>query len=254
MNFKKMLAIGLLVAMGAVAAQARTFEEVRKEGKIVMATEGQYPPYNFFKGSVLTGFEIELAEAVAKKWGVTIDWKALGFDALLAGLRHDRWDLVIAGHAITPERSRSVTFTEPHFCGGGMVVARDAAINDLKDLPGKSVAVQTGTTFLDEAKKVPGLKEIKNFPQDTDARSALMSGRADAWITDPAVARAAMVANPSAGLRMVGLLFVERNAAVVAKGNTSLANAFSQTVRELQADGTYATLSKKYFGDDIRCK
>lgn len=254
MGFTRIVALGLLALASAVCANARSFDDIRKDGRIVVATEGQYPPYNFFQGAKLAGFEIELAEAVARKWGVSVEWKALGFDALLAGLRHDRWDLVIAGHAITPERARAVTFAEPHFCGGGIIVARDPAIREGKDLAGKTVSVQTGTTFLDEAKKVPGIKEVKNFPQDTDARSALVSGRTDAWVTDPAVARAAVAANSSAGLHIGGLLFVERNGAAVAKGNTSLAAAFNQAIGELQSDGTYAAISKKYFGEDIRCK
>lgn len=201
------------VALAAALASARTFDEVRKSGKLIAATEGQYPPYNFFKGTKLTGFEVELAEAMAKKWGVTIEWKAISFDALLAGLKQDRWDLVIAGHA-----------------------------------------VQTGTTFLDEAKKVEGVKEVKNFPQDTDARSALMAGRTDAWVTDPSVARAAVQAQPGAGLHIGEMLFIERNAAAVAKGNNSMAEAFNRALSDLQADGTYAALSQKYFGADIRCK
>lgn len=253
MKLMRTLAAALL-ALAAVSSNARTFDDIRKDGKIVVATEGQYPPYNFFQGARLTGFEIELAEAVARKWGVGIEWKALSFDALLAGLRHDRWDLVIAGHAITPERAKAVTFTEPHFCGGGIIVARDASIREGKDLAGKTVSVQTGTTFLEEAKKVPGVKEIKNFPQDTDARGALLSGRTDVWVTDPAVARAAVKASPSAGMHIGELLFVERNGAAVAKGNASLATAFNQALKDLQADGTYAAISKKYFGDDIRCK
>ena len=254
----KTLLKSILVAVAAVlafgSAQARTFEEIKKDGKIVMATEGQYPPYNFFQGAKLSGFEIDLAEAVAKKLGVTLEWKALSFDALLAGLRNDRWDLVIAGHAITDERAKAVTFTTPHFCGGGIIVSKDATIKEAKDLAGKTISVQTGTTFLDEAKKVPGVKEVKNFPQDTDARSALVAGRVDVWITDPVVARTVVAANPTAGLQLGGMLFVERNAAAVAKGNVSLAQAWNKALGELMADGTYATLSKKYFSDDIRCK
>lgn len=242
------------MALVAVTAQARTFEEIKKAGTVIFATEGQYPPYNYFQGTKLAGFEVEIAEAIAKKWGVTVEWKALSFDALLAGLRQDRWDMVIAGHAITEERAKAVTFTDPHYCGGGIIVTRDASIKESKDLAGKTVGVQTGTTFLDAVKKVPGIKDVKNFPQDTDARSALLSGRTDVWVTDPAVARAALKANASAGLNIGGMLFVEKNAAAVAKGSASLSAGFNQALRELQEDGTYAAISKKYFGDDVRCK
>ena len=250
----KSLLVGAATALTLISAQARSFEDIKKDGKIVVATEGQYPPYNFFQGAKLAGFEIDLAEAVAKKLGVTLEWKALSFDALLAGLRNDRWDLVIAGHAITEERAKAVTFTTPHFCGGGIIVSKDATIKDAKDLAGKTISVQTGTTFLDEAKKVPGVKEVKNFPQDTDARSALVAGRVDVWVTDPVVARTVVKDNPTAGLKLGGMLFVERNAAAVAKGNTSLAAAWNKALAELVADGSYATISKKYFSDDISCK
>jgi polar amino acid transport system substrate-binding protein len=253
-TFRRALLVGAFSFLLAAGASARTFEEIKKSGKIIVATEGQYPPYNYFQGAKLAGFEVDLAEAIAKKMGVEIEWKALSFDALLAGLRQDRWDLVIAGHAITDERSKAVTFTDPHFCGGGIIVSKDVVLKDAKDLAGKTIAVQTGTTFLDEAKKVPGVKDLKNFPQDTDARSALMSGRVDVWVTDPVVARAAVAANPSAGLKLGGLLFIERNAAAVAKGNTSLAKAYNEALAATFADGSYLAVSKKFFNDDLRCK
>lgn len=245
---------GLLGLALAAAAQAKTFDEIKKQGKIVVATEGQYPPYNFFQGAKLAGFEVELAEAMAKKWGVAVEWKALSFDALLAGLHHGRWDMVIAGHAVTDERAKAVTFTEPHFCGRGIIVSKGAPMQGPAALVGKTVAVQTGTTFLTEAQRVPGIKEVKNFPQDTDARGALISGRADAWVTDPMVARAALAANPAAGMQIGGALFIERNAAAVAKGNASLAQAFNSALKDLQADGTYAALVKRHLTADVRCE
>jgi polar amino acid transport system substrate-binding protein len=256
-SMKKLLSglcAGLLGLCLSLSAQARPFDEIKKSGKVIVATEGQFAPYNFFQGAKLTGFEVELAEAVAKRWGLAIEWKALGFDALLAGLRNDRWDLVIASHGITDERAKAVTFSNPHYCGGGVIVSKDAPIQDGKALAGKTISVQTGTTYLDEVKKVAGVKDVKNFPQDTDARSALIAGRTDAWVTDVAVARAALVAAPTAGLKLGGMLFVERIAAAVAKGNTSLAAAFNASLAEMQADGSYAALSKKWFGDDVRCK
>src|SRR5262245_2934097 len=137
------------VVATAVPASARTFEEIKKDGKIVMATEGQFAPFNYFQGPNLRGFEIDVAELVAKKMGVNVEWKALGFDALLAGLRQDRWDLVIASHGITEERAKAVTFTAPHYCSGGVVVALDPAIRTAKDLAGRVISVQTGTTYLE---------------------------------------------------------------------------------------------------------
>ena len=260
MNLLKSITQGL-AAVAAVAGlvlsasvQARTFDEIKTDGKIVIATEGQFAPFNFFQGSKLTGFEIEVAEALAAKMGVKVEWKALSFDALLAGLRQDRWDLVIASHGITEERAKAVTFTDPHYCSGGIIVATNAAIHTAADLNGKIVSVQTGTTYLDNVKKLAGVKEVKNFPQDTDARAALQTGRVDAWVTDRFVAVAAVAANPNAGLKIGDFLFVERIASAVAKGNTSLAGEVNKALAAIQADGSYAAISRKWFKEDIRCK
>ena len=246
------LCAAIAVALLCAHAEARPFDEIKKSGRIIIASEGAYPPFNFFKGPTLTGFEIELAEAMAKKMGVGVEWRALAFDALLAGLRQDRWDMVIASFGITEERAKAVTFTSPDYCSGGVIVSRDPAIRAVKDLDGKVVAVQTGTTYLQHVEKLKGLKEVKNFPKDTDARSALVSNRVDVWVTDRFVARGA--ATPETGLHMGDFVFVERVATAVKKGNTSLAQAIDKARQEVMADGTYEAISKKYMGEDIRCK
>ena len=64
-------------------ADARSIEDIRKDGKVIIATEGQFAPFNYFQGAKLAGFEIDVAEAVAAKMGLKIEWKALSFDALL---------------------------------------------------------------------------------------------------------------------------------------------------------------------------
>ena len=259
MKLLKSISRSLTLALAAAAvfslgAQARTFDEIKKDGKIIIATEGQFAPFNFFQGAKLTGFEVEVADAVAAKMGLKPEWKALSFDALLTGLRQDRWDMVIASHGITEERAKAVTFTDPHYCSGGVIVAKDPAIHSAKDLAGKVVSVQTGTTYLENVKKVADVKEIKNFPQDTDARAALASGRVDAWVTDRFVAKQALDANPNAGMKIGDFLFIERIASAVAKGNTSLAGEINKALAAIQADGTYAAISKKWFNEDIRCK
>jgi polar amino acid transport system substrate-binding protein len=236
------------------AVHARTLDDIKKDGKIIVATEGQFAPFNYFQGSKLAGFEVELAELVAKKMGVVIEWKALSFDALLAGLRQDRWDLVIASHGITEERAKAVSFTEPHYCSGGVVVSTDATIRTAKDLTGRTVAVQTGSTYLENVKKLGTAKEIKNFPQDTDARSALLTQRVDAWVTDRFVAKLAIDANPASAMKLGDFVFVERIAAAAAKGNTSVVQGYNKALAEVMQDAVYPALSKKYFNEDVRCK
>ncbi|MBL8349477.1 MAG: amino acid ABC transporter substrate-binding protein [Burkholderiaceae bacterium] len=255
MSLLKKSALVAVALLGLVAqADARTIDEIKKDGKIIIATEGQFAPFNYFQGARLTGFEVEVAEAVAAKMALKVEWKALSFDALLTGLRQDRWDMVIASHGITEERAKAVTFTDPHYCSGGVIIARDGAIKTAADLAGKVVSVQTGTTYLENVRKVSAVKEVKNFPQDTDARAALVSGRVDAWVTDRFVALNSLVANPGAGMKMGDFLFVERIASAVAKGNAGLAAEVNKALAAILADGSYAAISKKWFNEDIRCK
>jgi polar amino acid transport system substrate-binding protein len=246
--------IALAFVLVATNAEARTLEEIKSSGKLVIGSEGQFPPFNFFEGKELKGFEIDVGNAVAKKMGLQVEWRALAFDALLGGLQQDRFDLVIASFAITPERLKAVDFTAPHYCSGGVIVAKNPAIQTVKDLEGKIVAVQTGTSYLQEVKKLKGIKSVKNFPKDTDARSALVAGRVDAWVTDRFVAKEAIESDPKAGLKMGDFVFVEKVATAVKKGNTALAEAFNKALAEVMADGTYEAISKKYMNEDIRCR
>lgn len=252
---KVLKAIALAAALcGALTAQARPLEEIKKSGTIILASEGQYAPFNFFKGKELTGYEIEVAELVAKRMGLKYEWKTVGFDALLTGLAQDRWDLVIASHAITEERAKAVTFTVPHYCSGGQIVSLKPEISKATDLAGKVVAVQTGTTYLENVKKVPGVKEVKNFPTDEAARNALASKRVDAWVTDRFVAKEMLKKAAKAGFHTGDMLFVEQVASAVSKGNQGLADAWSKALKDAIADGSVQAISKKYFQEDVTCK
>ncbi len=240
-----------LLAAGAV--QARSIADIRKSGTLEIATEGKFAPFNFVDGGKLTGFEIDVANAVAAKMGLKVDWKTMGFDGLLVGLQQDRWDMVIASHGVTEERARAVTFADPHYCTGGIIVSKDGALRSAKDLTGKVVAVQTGTTYYDNVKKLP-VKDVRNFPQDNSARAALETGHVDAWVTDRFLAKASLAATPGTALKTGDLLFSERVAAAVAKGNTGLVTEVDKALAAIMADGTYAAISKKWFNEDIRCK
>ena len=249
----KIAVITLALAAG-VSVFARPVDAVTKSGKLIAATEGAFTPFNYVEKGKLTGFEVELTEMLAKKMGLAVEWKTVGFDALLTGLAQDRWDVVIASHGITDERAKAVTFMAPHYCSGGMIVSKDPAIKTAKSLAGKTVAVQTGTTYLENVNKLGTAKEVKNFPSDSDARSALVAGRVEAWVTDRFTVLETLKKNPGLKLHAGDLLFTERIAAAAAKGNTSVADAWNKSLAASMADGSYATLSKKYFGEDVRCK
>ena len=107
---------------------------------------------------------------------------------------------------------------------------------------------------LSHVQKLSGLKEVRNYPKDTDAHAALVAGRVDAWVTDKFVAKDALKADPKSGLHMGDFVFVERIASAIKKGNGTLEAAVDKALAEILADGTYEAISRKYFGEDIRCR
>ena len=201
---------------------------------------------------MLSGFEYDLGNAVAQKLGVKATWVTAPFDGLLIGLSQDRYDFVIASHGITPERLKAVDFANPHYCTGGAVVSQVGGPKTAADLVGKIVAVQVGTTYLENVKKLAGVKTLV-YPKDTDAQLALLSGRAAAWVGDKFTG-IDLVKAQKGKLVQGDLLFSEKIAMAVKKGNSSLVTQLNAGLAKTLADGTYAALSKKTFGQDIRCK
>ncbi|MEN3113162.1 ABC transporter substrate-binding protein [Uliginosibacterium paludis] len=247
------IALALGLALVTVGAQARDWATIKKSGTINAVSEGAYPPFNFYQGTKLTGYEIDVLEAVAKNLGLKVKWSALPFDSQIASIRQDRFDVAIASHGITEERLKSVDFTSPHYCSGGQLVAKADGPLKADQLAGKTLGVQLSTTYADAAKKVGGTKEVKTYSKDTDALQALMGGRVDAWVTDRFVAKEALSKSNAKGLKAGDMLFIERIAMVHKKGNAELNAELNKALAALKADGTLKAISEKYFHEDITC-
>lgn len=246
------MAIGMILSI-AVSAEARDLKEIKATGTLKIATEGATPPFNYFEGEKLTGFDVDLGAAVARKLGVKVEWVTLAFDGLLVGLDHDRYDLVVAGHGITPERQKAVDFSTPYVCSGAAIVAKEGGARTVGDLAGKVVGVQVGTTYLTAVRDVPGVEEVKTFPKDTDALQNLIAGRTDVWISDKLTALTAAEKAREANLQIGGLLYEERYGMAFRKGNDDLRQAVDAALGDLLADGGYKQISEHYFKQDIRC-
>lgn len=253
---KKWLLFLSLLALPLGLAQVRTFEQIQRAGEIRIGTEGAFPPFNYFDAkNQLTGFEIDLGNALAKKLGLKATWITQAFDTLLIQLNQGRFDFVIASHGITEERAKAVDFTNPHYCTGGVIVAKRGGPKTAKDLQGKVVGVQLGTTYMEAAQKIPGVKGVRTYQKDPDALQDLLAGRLDAWITDRFVAKEAIKERKLEGTLQLGeLVFQEKVAMAVAKGNKSVLEALNRALADLMKEGTYAQVSKKWFGEDVRCR
>lgn len=235
-------------------AEARDWNVVKDSGKIVAATEGAFYPFNYFEGSKLTGFEVEVAEAVAQKLGLKLEWRVVSFDAQLASIRQDRFDFAIASHGFSEERARSVDFASPHYCTGGQIAAPKDGPLTVAALNGKTLGVQLATSYYDNAKKIAGIKEIKTYKADPEAFSALRAKKVDAWISDKWLIKSTLEKNADAGIVAGEQVFVERVSMILRKNNKELMDKLNFALAEVMKDGTYNTLSQKYFKTDISCR
>jgi polar amino acid transport system substrate-binding protein len=235
------------------SVQAREWKAIKETGTIVVATEGQYFPFNYFDGPKLTGFEVELAEEVVKQMGLKLDWRVVSFDAQLASIRQDRFDFAIASHGYTEERAKAIDFANPHYCSGGQIVAYPGGPLTVAALKGKSVGVQLATTYYEAAKKLEGIGDIKTYKDEAANFAALRAKKYDAWISDKFVVKATLEKNPGAGVVPGEMVFVERISMITRKNNTELLEQMNKALATVMKNGTYKTLSNKYFQTDISC-
>ena len=233
--------------------QARDWKVIKDAGTIVVATEGQYYPFNYFDGPKLTGFEVELAEAIVKQMGLKLDWRVVSFDAQLASIRQDRFDFAIASHGYTEERTKAVDFANPHYCSGGQIVSFAGGPLTVAALKGKSVGVQIATTYFDAAKRIEGIGEIKTYKDEAANFAALKAKKYDAWISDKYLVKATLDKNPGTGAIPGDMVFVERISMIMRKNNKELMDQLNKALAEVLKNGTYQALSTKYFQSDISC-
>ena len=252
---KKMMGALLPLALVFVApVQARDWNTIKESGTIIAATEGAFAPFNYYEGKKLTGYEVDVAEAIAKKMGLKLEWRVVPFDSQLAAVSQDRYDFAIASHGYTEERAKAVDFATPHYCTGGQIAAPTNGPLTKAALKDKTVGVQLATSYFDAAKKIDGVKEVKTYKSDPEAFSALRAKKINAWISDKFTVLATLKKNPNAGIVAGEQVFVERVSLIMRKNNKEFLDKVNAAIDELIKDGTFAAISKKYFDSDITCK
>lgn len=251
---RKIIFFILVLLLSSNVVQARTLDEVKRTGIIKIAADGMTPPFNYYKGKDLVGFEIDLANEIAKRLGAKAEWIVQPFNTLLVAIQDDRFDLIATSHARTPKREQIVDFIAPHYCTGATIVSKEGGAKTVADLRDKVVVTPVGTVYYDKLKTIPGIKEIRTVPNETDGLQNLLSGRADVWVTEKFVAKEAKKAHEEARLQLGEVILPQENAMVIAKGNKPLQDAINGALRDIMADGTYMKLLKNYFDEDIRCK
>ena len=201
------------------------------------------------------GFDIDLADAVCRRAGLTCRWVNMDFDGMIAALDAHRIDVVMSEMSVTPERSRRVLFTDPVSSTGAVIVTASGSgiTDDPATLKGKTVGVQSGTTHEVYAKtKLAPFAAVQVYQSQIQVFQDLTSGRIDATLCDEGAAFD-WLRHVGAGYRMAGpplqdpAIFGTGTAMAVRLGDTATADRLNAALRSLMADGTYARINKAYF-------
>jgi polar amino acid transport system substrate-binding protein len=257
-HLKNLIALSLLAVLafsGCAKKEAGgKLETVKKSGKLIIGTSADYPPYEFHSvkdgKDVIVGFDIAIAQEIAKDLGVALEIKDMQFDGLLAALQAGTIDIVISGMTPTEERKQSVDFTTTYYYAvhGVMVRAADVAKYSTVDaLKAAKLSAQKGTIQVGIAKKqILGLSDAdaeKEHPQVKELGTIknlvldLKSGNVDAIVAELPVAQAYVGGNPDLALASPTFKDDDGGSAIaVKKGNESLVAAINATLERLIAE------------------
>ncbi|MBD8005237.1 basic amino acid ABC transporter substrate-binding protein [Bacillus sp. Sa1BUA2] len=225
-----------------------------EEAKVLnVGTEATFAPFEFMDKGEVTGFDVDLLNAVAEEAGYEVKIENTGWDAMFAGLQSKQLDIGMAGVTITDERVESYDFSNPYFESKTMIAFKEGKVDikNAKDLKGKKLGVQNGTTGQFAAEKVVGKNSADISKYETAALmfQALQGDNVQAAVTDIAVALEYQKKNPDAGIQTVAddKEFESEYYGIVFPKDSDLVDEFDSALSTIIDNGKYADIYKKWF-------
>jgi len=220
---------------------------------VVAGTAPGFPPFEVKEGGELTGFDIELLEAIVESAdGLEFDrWREFDFDGLIPALNDDKIDTIAAAMTITDERDESIDFTDPYYSADQAILVRGNSgfvPNELSDLEGRPIGAQSGTTGEGVIEDNVGTANYNSYDSYVLAVEDLVNNNIDAIVLDEPVAQT------FAAERDVEIAFVyetgERYGFGVREGDDDLREGLNEGLAAVQEDGTFEDLRNEWFGGD----
>jgi ABC-type amino acid transport substrate-binding protein len=218
------------------------------EGRLLIGVASPFPPFVIGDPPELSGYEVEVAEAVAEELGVQPRFQDRPFDALLPETAAGRFDLAAPASEITLFAEETVDFADPDYEEQlAILVTTGSDIDDANDLEGKRVGARSDAAGESFAREETGAAKVSALAEDADAIEALITGKVDAVVLDQPVAQAA--ADLERGLRVAELIPTGRfYGLALAEDGDRLREAVNSALERLRDDGTIARLYQRYFG------
>ncbi|GGL83470.1 amino acid ABC transporter substrate-binding protein [Deinococcus aerolatus] len=247
-----LLAVALAACVLPAAAGASTVAEVKKKGVLVLGTDPTFAPFEFKdRSGQITGFDIDIARAVAKDLGVRLQVQAVGFGALMPqSVTSGRVDMAMSGITITAERARVVSFSAPYYRSAQVFIVRGGNPGKFEwpgNVKGKTIGVQANTTgqfVADELLKPKGAA-LKVYDDFAAGLADVRAGRIAALVGDAPTVTDLQKRLPGQ-FQQAGKNLAAENYGMVFAKNSDLAAAANRTLVRLKASGEYQKLLDKW--------
>ena len=243
-KFLKVASIVLVIAM--IACFAACGGNGGEKEKLTMATNAEFPPYEYVEGDKIVGIDAEIAALIADKLGMELEIVDVAFDSIIPGVQSGKYDMGMAGLTVNDERLEKVNFSTSYATGIQAVIVKEGSdIKSIDDLSGKKIGVQTSTTGDIYATGDYGEDAITRYDNGAVAVQALLAGKVDCVIIDNEPAKSYVAAND--GLKVLDTEYtVEDYAICFAKENTELQEKVNGALEELIKDGSVKEVIEKY--------
>ena len=257
-SFATVLGLGLVGCGGgagkdsaAGSAAAKDVKGAAESKKLVVGFDKSYPPYGFVgDDGEYTGFDLDLAKAVADKQGWEVKYEAIDWDAKDTLLNSGAINCIWNGFTYTG-RENDYTWSDPYVDNSiVMVVKADSGISSLADLTGKRVMAQAASSAVDAINANESLKSsLKEVVELADYNTGFMElkqGSVDAIAADLGVAKFQIASNEGDYVILNEPISTEQYAIGFLKGNTELRDAVKAELLKMAQDGTMLSIAEKY--------
>ncbi len=244
-KFLKVVSIVLVIALVGVFA-ACGGDKTEEKTVLTMATNAEFPPYEYVEEGKIIGIDAEIAALIADKLGMELQIVDVAFDSIIPGVQSGKYDMGMAGLTVNDERLEKVNFSTSYAKGVQVVIIpENSDIKSLDDISGKKIGVQTSTTGDIYATGDFGEEAITRYDNGAVAVQALVAGKVDCVIIDNEPAKSYVAAN--AGLKILETEYaVEDYAICFNKEDTELQSKVDAALKELIADGSVQRVVDKY--------
>jgi polar amino acid transport system substrate-binding protein len=218
-----------------------------KEGQLLAGIDTPFPPFEKGHPPNITGYDIDVINAVADELGLEVVQQETSFDTIFRDVAQGKFDVAVAASTITPEREQTVDFSDPYYLADQSLLVRadETEIKSQDDLGGKVVGAQDGTTGETYANDETDAAEVRGYPGGTDAINALRAGQIDAVIVDSPVAEDAV--ETESGLKIAEKIVTrELYGFSFAPDNDALREAVNDALATIKENGTLTDLYKQY--------